>query len=87
MKVVILYQPGSETDTKVQEYAQNFTRQTGKTLEMMDSNSPQAVEIAQLHDIVQFPAILVTEEDGQYVQGWNDITSWPTASELSFYTQ
>lgn len=87
MKVVILYQPNSETDTRVQTYARDFERQLGKKLELIDSNTAEAVEIAKIHDIMQFPAILVTEDDGSAVQMWTDIDSWPTFSELSYYTQ
>ena len=87
MKVAILYRPNSEHETRVQNYAQDFERQVGKKLALVDADTAEAVEIANIHDIMQFPAILVTEDDGSAVQVWTDVESWPTFSELSYYTQ
>ncbi len=87
MKVVILYEPDSETDTPVQQYVREFEMQTGKKLELLDSRKPEAVALAKVHDILQFPAILATENDGGYLQSWTELEKWPTISELSYYTQ
>lgn len=87
MKVVILYEPDSETDTPVQQYVREFEMQTGKKLELLDSRKPEAVALAKVHDILQFPAILATEDDGGYLQSWTELEKWPTISELSYYTQ
>lgn len=86
MKVSVLYRPNSEHDTRVQNYARDFERQVGKKLELVDADTAEAVEVAKIHDIVQYPAILVTEEDGSFVQLWTDIDAFPTFSELSYYT-
>jgi hypothetical protein len=87
MKTVILKRSGTETDTPVEEYVHEFQNRTGKTIEVVEADSPGGVELAELHDIVQFPAILVTEQDGQFVQSWTEFDKWPTVSELSFYNQ
>ena len=85
MKAVILYKPNSETESSVQEYIRNFARETGKAIALVDSDSSQGVEIAGQYDIMRFPAIVVFEDDGTYVDSWVDRESWPTASELSYY--
>ena len=85
--MVILYEPDSETDTPVQQYVREFEMQTGKKLELLDSRKPEAVALAKVHDILQFPAILATENDGGYLQSWTELEKWPTISELSYYTQ
>lgn len=85
MKTIVLYRPNSEHDTRVQNYARDFERQVGKKLELTDVDTPAAVEVAKIHDIMQFPAILVTEDNGSFVQMWTDLDSWPTFSELSYY--
>lgn len=87
MNVVILYHPNSEHDTAVHNYARDFERQVGKRVELVDARTKESVELARVHDIMRFPAILVTEEDGGFVQTWTDMESWPTHSELSYYTQ
>jgi len=85
--VVILNKSNTEHDTAAHNYARDFERQTGKTIEFIDADSAEAIEIAKIHDIMQFPAILVTDEDGGFIQVWPDMQSWPTFSELSYYTR
>ena len=87
MKVIVLHKTNSEVDTRVQGYLKEFQNRTGKTLEVVDPDSRAGVEIARLHDILQFPAILVTEEGGEFVQAWTEFEKWPTISELSYYAK
>lgn len=85
MKAVILYKPNTELDSSVQAYAREFARETGRTLSLIDSDSVQGVEIANLYDILQSPAIIVLRDDGSYVASWLERDKWPTISELSYY--
>lgn len=87
MKVLILYKPNSEHDTPVQAYAREFEHRSGKTLELVDAESVQGVELAKLYDVLQFPTMVATEEDGQFIQAWPELDKWPTMSELTFYIQ
>jgi len=87
MKVVILYQPESEHDTRVQEYVEDFRRVTGRELTLLDAYSKEGVELAKTHDILQFPAIVVVENDGGFVESYTELDKWPTASELSYYAK
>lgn len=86
MKTVILYKPNSEHDTEVQGYAREFEVRTGKKIPLLDSESIEGIDLAKLHDILASPAILVTEEDGAFVQSWTELEKWPTISELSYYS-
>ena len=74
MKAVILYKPNTERETSVLEYVREFAHVTG-----------HGIEIAKLYDIMQFPAIVVFKDDGEYIRSWLERDSWPTISELSFY--
>ena len=87
MKAVILYRPNTELETSVNEYVREFKRQTSRSIELVDVDSVQGIEVAKLYDIMQFPAILVFRNDGQFIQSWIDRDKWPTISELSFYNQ
>lgn len=87
MKAVILYQPDTELESSVHEYVQEFGRETGKAIALVDSNSPQGVEIAKLYDILQFPAIVVFKDDGSFIESWVERDKWPTISELSYYNE
>ena len=87
MKVIILHKLNAETDTQLQGYLRDFEQRTGKQIELMDVEGKEGVELAQIYDILQFPAILVREDMGELVQAWSEIDKWPTISELSYYTQ
>jgi hypothetical protein len=85
MKLIILYQPNSELESSVTEYVRSFAQETGRTIDLIDSDSVEGVEAAKLYDILQFPAIVVFKDDGSIVQSWVERDKWPTASELSYY--
>jgi hypothetical protein len=85
MKAVILYKPNTERETSVLEYVREFARVTGRPIELMDVDTVHGIEIAKLYDIMQFPAIVVFKDDGEYIRSWLERDSWPTISELSFY--
>ena len=87
MKVVILYRPNSETERSVQEYVREFSRETGKAITLVDSDSIQGIDMARLYDIMRFPCIIVFKDDGTFIESWPDREKWPTISELSFYNQ
>lgn len=85
MKAVILYKPNTERETSVLEYVREFARVTGRPIELIDVDTVHGIEIAKLYDIMQFPAIVVFKDDGEYIRSWLERDSWPTISELSFY--
>ena len=85
MKAVILYKPNTEKETSVLEYVREFAHVTGRPIELIDADTVHGIEIAKLYDIMQFPAIVVFKDDGEYIRSWLERDSWPTISELSFY--
>lgn len=70
MKALILYQPVSEHARAVEEFVRDFTRRTNKPLELIDSDSVEGVSKVELYDIVQYPTVLVTKDDGGFVKSW-----------------
>jgi hypothetical protein len=87
MKAVILYKPGAETDSQMQDYLREFTHRTGKTIELIDVTSPRGVELAQLYDVLKYPALIAVEDNGTFVEAWPELDKWPTMNELTYYTQ
>ena len=67
----------------VQDYLRDFERQTGKKLAQMDVDSVQGMDICRLYDIVSYPAIVATDNDGHVQQIWQE--TLPTISELGYY--
>ena len=84
MKVVVLYRPKSEFATATEEYAREFNRRTGKTLELLDYDSPKGLELAQVYDITSQPAILALKDDGALQNYWLGST-FPLFDEVSAY--
>lgn len=50
---------------------------------MVDDSSARGVSLAELYDIVDRPAVVVTRDDGQVMQRW--MRELPLASDLSYW--
>ncbi|HTE21849.1 MAG TPA: hypothetical protein VK674_02305 [Candidatus Limnocylindria bacterium] len=70
MKAVILYRPGSEFARIVEEFARDFERQRGKTLELLSLDTVAGADMARLYGINQYPALLTLRDDGQLLKDW-----------------
>jgi len=86
VKALLLYRPNSEHERQALDYLRDFKMQTGKDLQTMDVDSPSGSQFIQTYDIVQFPAIIVTDDDGAVQNLWLG-DSLPLANELSYYVQ
>lgn len=84
MKVLMLYRTHSETERVALDYARDFSMQTGTDLSLIDCDSPEGVSLARLYDIVDYPAILATAEDGSLLQLWQG-SALPRIGEVSYY--
>lgn len=80
----MLYRPNSEHERQALDYIRDLAMQTGKKLATVDPDSPEGVEICRLYDIVQFPAIIATDDEGHVQNTWVG-EHLPTYSELSYY--
>ncbi len=87
MKVVILYKPNTETETRVREYVREFEHRASKALELVDAETREGIAMAEVYDILQFPTMLAIENDGQFIQMWPEFERWPTMNELTFYAR
>lgn len=84
MKTVVLYKPESEHATIVDTFARDFKMQTGKDVALMDAESVEGSELCKLYDIVDYPAIIATDEEGKIQNSWIGLPL-PLISELSYY--
>jgi len=85
MKVTILYRERSEHARAVDEYLHEFTKRTGKTLELVDIDTVEGVQKARLYDIVKYPAVLATQSDGQMLKLWEG-EPLPLINDVAVYT-
>jgi len=80
----IFYRDRKEYTRTVEDYLTDFTRTSGKELEVTDPDSREGQELIQLYDLNNLPAILVTSDDGRVLYRhlgmplplMRDITLW-----------
>ena len=64
--------------------AENFLRDIGAVVRPqiieVDTDTPEGSQRAQLYQIYDYPAILITRDDGQLVQLYQQ--KWPLLSEI-----
>ncbi len=71
MKVVILYRPNSEHARLVEEFIHDYkSRHVDTKLEVINIDSREGSSLANLYDVLQYPAILVLREDGYAQKVW-----------------
>lgn len=83
---MVFYRPNSEHERAVEMYLRDLRRQYtvhDKDIKMMNLNTRDAVATASIYDIVSFPGIVVTDNYGAYIMGWNG--AFPLMSELMSY--
>ena len=86
MHVFILYHPNSEHARMVEDYARDFSRQMSHDIELISLESRDGAHMANLYDIVQYPAILAVDYQGKLMRAWQG-TALPLMNELSYYTK
>lgn len=85
MKVYLFYRPDSEHEQLVNVFAHDFARETGKSLDLINVDTIEGSEKAQLYDVMSFPAIVAASDEGIMQQIWQG-EMLPTINEVSYYT-
>jgi hypothetical protein len=70
MKAVILYRPVSEHAREVDDYVREFKMRTGKDFKLVSTETKDGANLAKLYDIMSYPAVLVTDDDGKLQKLW-----------------
>lgn len=84
MKVAVLYRSQSEQERPVLEFQRDYSRQTGRQLSLYDLNTRDGWSLASLYDVVQYPAVLATSNDGSLLQMWQG-DNLPLMNEVMYY--
>ena len=84
MNVVILYHPSSEFSRSVEEYSVNFERQRGKKIDLISVDTREGSDMARLYDVVSYPAVIATREDGEMLALWQG-DQLPLMNEVAAY--
>lgn len=72
MKLLIFYRPNSEHARSVETFIHDFQKQytTDAKLEIMDLDTRDGAAMASLYDVLQYPALLATADDGVLIRAW-----------------
>lgn len=84
MRVVVIYKDATDYARTVTDYMRDFFRQTGRTLETMDPETPDGISFCGAYDILEFPTVVALSDDGHLLQQWHGLPL-PTISEVSYY--
>lgn len=84
MSVMVFYRENSEYAREVSGYLKDFERRTAKTLDVVDPDSRRGADLCRIYDIVEYPTIVATMEDGQMRNMWRGLPL-PTIDEVSYY--
>ncbi|HSX44528.1 MAG TPA: hypothetical protein VLF39_00235 [Candidatus Saccharimonadales bacterium] len=84
MKAVVLYHPNSDHARIVEDYSIDFKKNKNHELKPLSLETPEGSETAKLYDILSYPAILVTQNDGQLIKDWQGLPL-PLMDEVAAY--
>lgn len=83
--MLVIYRPNSEHGRLVEEFIHEFQRRYGDSrLEILNIDTRDGSATASLYDVVQYPAILILQNDGYLQKSWegNDL---PLMNEVFAY--
>lgn len=81
MVAYILFQNGTEGERPARDLARELERRQVKA-ELVEADSPQGSQLAELHDLLSRPAVVLVRDDGSAVERWEH--QLPMASDVSY---
>ena len=84
MRIVVVYKDASDHGREVREYVDDFKRQTGLKIEVMDPDSGRNDFFLRAYDIVEYPSIIAITNSGSLQHIWRGLPL-PLINEVSYY--
>ncbi len=82
---MVLYRPGSDHARKVEDFARDFSQvYRDKKLDLVSLNTRDGASTATLYDVMQYPAVLALQDNGQVIQEWEG-EMLPRVSEVAHF--
>ena len=85
MKVLLLYRPSSEFARGAERFVQELERRSSKTIEIVDVDSPQGIQLAKTYDILDHPTFIATADDGSMQRKWSGKSPLPLIDDVAVY--
>lgn len=85
MKVLILYRPNSEHGRICEEFVRDYQRNGHSGhIDAVNIDTREGSATASLYDVMQYPTLLVTRDDGSVVRSWEGALL-PLQNEVAAY--
>ena len=85
MRVVIVGREYSDYNREVREFKQEFEKRIGFEVEEIDPDSVEGVSFCEARDIVQYPTLIVSDDDGSKVVAEFKGTPLPMIDDVAAY--
>lgn len=82
MRIICIYRDNQDYTRTVDEWLENFRRQTGREIETM--NPDENPNFCETYDILEFPTIIALGEQGDVRASWSG-RDMPLIDEVLFY--
>ena len=86
MRIVVVYKDHSDHGREVREYIEDFERQTGLKVEVMDPDSGRNEFFLRPYDVVEYPTFLAITDEGRLLQQWRG-KPLPLFDEIAYYAR
>ena len=84
MRIVAVYREYSDHAREVTEWIDQFERRSGRTVEQLDPDSPEGESFCSAREIMEYPTITVTDDDGRPYNIWSG-SPLPVIDEVMSY--
>ncbi|MGB4767879.1 MAG: hypothetical protein WBP22_01345 [Candidatus Saccharimonas sp.] len=84
MRTIVVTKDNTDYSRSVETFMTDFTRQTGRQLEVIDPETSDGISFCRAYDIVEYPTVIALSSDGRVQNMWSG-ASLPMISEVSYY--
>lgn len=84
MKVTVVYKDESDHARDVIGFMREYERVTGRTLDVVDPDTPEGAQFCRTYDIVEYPSVIATSDGGVLQNLWRGVPL-PLINEVSYY--
>lgn len=82
MRIICIYRDNQDYTRSVNEWLENFRRQTGREIETMDPD--KNVNFCEAYDVVEYPTFLALGTNGEVRASWRG-RELPLLNEVLYY--
>lgn len=86
MRTIVVYKEMSDHARSVYDFTREFESRTGIEVEEMNPESIEGEAFCRTYDVVEYPTLLVTTDDGVVMNSWQGLPL-PTVDNVRGYSE